>query len=329
MLLSIIIPHYNLPKELLKRCIESITALQIAPERYEAIIIDDGSATPPRWIKELFPQENIRLIENEHGCLGAARNTGISAAKGRYILFVDGDDTLQANNAIHQCLDQLEKENPDILRFKFKVRPSKQIPTENKLCKVSFGSTISGAVYMKQKNLSGCVWCYFIKKELLTKKEILFREGCYHEDEEFSTIAHHYAKTLIESDAQIYNYCIRHDSITGSNKQETVARRLADHLKAIENLCTFRANIYTQCNSIQKKALQRKITTLTVDHIVRLLHSGKSVSYIRAIIKQKFIPLMLYPIAPGNYGIKFQIFRLLANHSIGLYILRFIVPTKH
>lgn len=329
MLLSIIIPHYNLPAELLKRCIESITAQQIAPEKHEIIIVDDGSAVPPRWIKEIYPQENVKLIENEHGCLGAARNAGIKAANGRYIQFVDGDDTLQTNGAVPQCLDRLERENPDILRFKFKVRPHAQAPAEKTQHKVRFGNTISGAVYMTQKNLSGCAWCYFIKKELLTKHEILFSEGCYHEDEEFSTIVHHYAKTLIESNAQIYNYCIRRDSITGSSERKTVEKRLDDHLKAIEKLCTFRANVYTQCNSLQKRALQRKITTLTVDHIVRLLHAGKSVSYIRDVIEKRFVPLLIYPIAQGNYGIKFSIFRLLANCNTGLHLLRLIVPTKH
>ena len=121
MYLSIVIPHYNLPQALLKRCLDSILAIELPAEEYEIIVVDDGSDTPPHWINETYPTSNIKLIESEHNCQGAARNTGIDAAQGEYIQFIDADDTLQQNSAIPQCIEKLKQERPDILRFGYRV----------------------------------------------------------------------------------------------------------------------------------------------------------------------------------------------------------------
>ena len=119
MYLSIVIPHYNLPQALLKRCLDSILAIELPAEEYEIIVVDDGSDTPPRWITETYTTANIKLIESEHNCQGAARNIGIEAAQGRYIQFVDADDTLQCNNAIPQCINKLQQELHKLLNFQY------------------------------------------------------------------------------------------------------------------------------------------------------------------------------------------------------------------
>ena len=85
MFLSIVIPHYNLPLELLERCIASIVQQGIATEDYEIIIVDDESQEPPMWLEDTFPGVNIRLIKAKHGGPGAARNRGMDEAKGTYI----------------------------------------------------------------------------------------------------------------------------------------------------------------------------------------------------------------------------------------------------
>lgn len=327
MYLSIVIPHYNLPQALLKRCLDSILAIELPAEEYEIIVVDDGSDTPPRWINETYTTGNIKLIESEHNCQGAARNIGIDAARGRYIQFVDADDTLQCNNAIPQCIEKLKQEHPDVLRFKYRVCPKYKTPNKKGERQVTFGNTISGAVYMAGNNLPANVWCYFVRTELLRKKEIRFTHGIFHEDEEFSTILHYHAQTLVECDANIYNYCIRQRSTTTARSAANVEKRLADRMTVLERLATFRATTSTQSNSIQKKALQRKLTTLVVDTIVNNLRAGKSAKQTHNLCTSRITPLMLYPIAEGDYGYKFKIFRKLANSKTGLHLLRLIVPS--
>ena len=330
MLLSIIIPNYNLPSELLQRCIDSILSQNIANDEYEIIIVDDGSQAPPRWIKTQYGASNITLIEHTHQGLGGARNKGIELAKGKYIQFIDGDDTLQNSTAMQQCLDKLKRENADILRYEYRrIHDTQQNNNRKTKQKVHFGNTISGAAYMANNNLRGSACCYFIKKELIDRKNIRFTPGIYHEDEEFTAITHFYAQTLIESNAHIYNYSIRENSITNNNTTTKVEKRLKDSLTILEKLATFRAHTNEHSNSIQKKALQRKLTTLTVDIIINHLYAGKKAEEINDLCKKRLTTLMLYPIANNPYGIKFKLFRQLANNPIGLYILRAIIPTRH
>lgn len=324
MFLSIIIPHYNLAQALLKRCLDSILAIGLPADDYEIIVVDDGSDNPPRWVKEI-DTANIKLIESEHNCQGAARNTGIDAAQGEYIQFIDADDTLQQNSAIPQCIEKLKQERPDILRFGYRVC-SKETKNSKRTKKIKFSNTISGALFMEHNNLPANVWCYFVKTELLKKKSIRFTTGIYHEDEEFSTILHFYAKTLITSNAPIYNYCIRENSTITGKTAEMVEKKLNDRMSVIEKLATFKAATNDQSNSIQKKALQRKLTTLAVDAIINFIRSGKSIKQIQKQCIERIKQHRLYPIAKEKYGYKFSIFRILANSNTGLHILRIIIP---
>ena len=153
MLLSVVIPHYNIPKELLTACIDSITGQGIPDDSYEIIIIDDESEEFPEWVCEKYSRQNIRLIRNPHGGPGAARNRGIDEAKGRYIQFVDADDYLLQNGQQKQCLAILEERRPQILRFAYRIRRGgKEEQTHDKKT-VKFKSITSGAEFMRDNKI--------------------------------------------------------------------------------------------------------------------------------------------------------------------------------
>lgn len=325
MLLSIVIPHYNLPRELLTRCIASIFNQRIDPECFEIIIVDDGSKEKPFWISDVFTNGNIRIISIEHSGLSGARNRGIEEANGKYIMFVDSDDYIQPNS-IHPCIETLKSESPQILRYDFKTRKSKN-DTEtvpNKRYRTSL--TTSGAFFMSKNNLRGAAWLYFFKKELATKHCIRFIEGIYHEDEDFTTRLHYHATTLIDSNAVVYNYCIRPESITTTQTKEVTEKRIADMITTIKSLLTLRATHSEKSNVLQKKGLNRKITTLTADTLLNMYYCRKSVKSIRAICKKELKPLGVYPLRPSGHSIKYTIFRAFANNCLGLYILKILLP---
>lgn len=95
---SIIIPVYN-TEAFLKKCIESI--LNQTYKDYEIILIDDGSTDDSYEICNAYKCKisNIVLYHQKNKGQAAARNKGVSMAKGQYIMFVDSDDYL-ANNAV-------------------------------------------------------------------------------------------------------------------------------------------------------------------------------------------------------------------------------------
>ena len=327
MLLSIVIPHYNLPKEMLKRCIESITAQGMQEGDYEVIIIDDGSKEPPLWIEDEYKTCNIRLINNAHGGPGAARNKGIEAAQGKYIQFIDADDYLITNGQMLQCLAMLQEERPQILRFGYIVKTD-EAPLKPKTGKVKFGNTISGAMHMRDKNLSGSPWTYFFQKSLAIENGIEFSTDIFHEDEEFNTKLHYHAQTLIESDARFYCYRIREGSTTANRSKEFETRRIEDFFKIIEKLYQFRVKNAASANVIQRAGIDHNLHTLCVDGILNLMFDNREADdiYDKCITSLK--PLGLYPLPKANYSFKYRIFRLLANSTTGMKALRLIIPRK-
>ena len=88
---SIIIPVYNGEKTI-SRCLDSVLT-QNHPDT-EIILINDGSADDTNQICEDYclKYPEIRYFPKENGGVSSARNLGLSAAEGRYILFVDSDD---------------------------------------------------------------------------------------------------------------------------------------------------------------------------------------------------------------------------------------------
>lgn len=92
-MLSIIIPVYNTAATL-DRCVASVLA-DAAPDT-EVLLVDDGSpdAAPQLCDRWAARDRRVRVIHRANGGLSAARNTGLDAARGEYVMFVDSDDAL-------------------------------------------------------------------------------------------------------------------------------------------------------------------------------------------------------------------------------------------
>lgn len=107
--LSIVIPVYNVENYLAK-CLDSVIVPGL--DGYEVIVVNDGSTDGSGAIAvdyaERYPAL-IRLIEQKNGGLGAARNTGLEAAQGEFLFFLDSDDWLR-EGAVAEMLVKLEED---------------------------------------------------------------------------------------------------------------------------------------------------------------------------------------------------------------------------
>lgn len=94
-LISIIIPVYN-REDKIGRCLDSILAQTF--HDLEILIVDDGSTDQTLAVCESYMEKDqrIQLFQIEHRGVSAARNKGIEEANGRYLLFVDSDDCIDA-----------------------------------------------------------------------------------------------------------------------------------------------------------------------------------------------------------------------------------------
>lgn len=96
--LSFIVPVYNVEKYL-EECLDSLLEQDIPHEEYEIVCVNDGSTDGSLDILRRYEEKfsNICVIDQENSGVCVARNTGMDAAQGEYIWFVDSDDRIHSN----------------------------------------------------------------------------------------------------------------------------------------------------------------------------------------------------------------------------------------
>ncbi|GJM15171.1 MAG: hypothetical protein DHS20C13_04980 [Thermodesulfobacteriota bacterium] len=94
---SVIIPTYERPVQLSK-CLESIAHLNYPNNKFEVIVVDDGSKNPPEELVHSFSDKlNIRLFTQTNAGPAGARNTGALKANGTFLAFTDDDCEPESN----------------------------------------------------------------------------------------------------------------------------------------------------------------------------------------------------------------------------------------
>jgi glycosyltransferase involved in cell wall biosynthesis len=320
MLLTIIIPHYNLPRPLLERCLESVKKQQFDASELEVLIVDDGSENPPLWVTEKYPE--MQLICAQHGGLGSVRNLGMSKATGEYLLFLDSDDFLEPDS-IRKCFDIIHHSHPDILRFNWKLTDGTTGQRDSQ--PITYPS---GAHYMAQNNLSAMACVYLFRSDLIKKHGIEFQSDVYHEDEEFTTRLHYYAGTLIDSNIFVYHYYVRPDSITQNIDEHKQEKRLRDIQSILLRIKSFRDETYATATHIQRQAINRKLTFLAVDTILNTIYLGKSWKDLHHQCLTTLKGLGLYPLPHHYYSLKYLLFRVVSNNNLGLRLLYLLLRKK-
>ena len=88
---SIIVPTYNHSGEL-TACLQSVACLDYPRDRFEVIVVDDGSETSPESVVASFQGRlDVTLLTQPHAGPATARNTGAARAKGEFLTFTDDD----------------------------------------------------------------------------------------------------------------------------------------------------------------------------------------------------------------------------------------------
>lgn len=112
-LISVIVPVYMV-EAYLRECVDSI--LNQTYRNLEVILVDDGSLDKCGYICDEYANHDkrVRVIHTQNEGLSSARNTGIKAAKGEYIGFVDSDDWIDSR-MFEILLNKMEDSGADIV----------------------------------------------------------------------------------------------------------------------------------------------------------------------------------------------------------------------
>lgn len=207
---SVIIAAYNIEKYI-SRCIESVINQTL--KDIEIIVVNDGSTDNTLSIINKISNIDSRVIvvDQINRGLIEARKSGLKLAKGRYILFVDGDDWLEIN-----CLEKLYNNavdnNSDIVIYNsFISYDDKKIPQDTFIIK-------DNKNYLRELFLGKimpAIWAKFIKLDYIKSNNIEFpRDISYAEDlaSVISLFMHNPKVSLLNEN--LYNYYQRVDSIT-------------------------------------------------------------------------------------------------------------------
>lgn len=169
----------------LPRCIDSLLDQDIPAEDYEIILVDDGSPDRDLEIARDYASRhsNIRVISHPNKGLAGARNTGVEAAEGQYLRFVDPDDYIE-RGCLKALLDRMDEENLDMLRFNYQMVNESYEPIDKPKDARIIDYTpgiYDGKKYLVERQGFACfVWAFIFKTALI--KPIPFRQGDYFDD---------------------------------------------------------------------------------------------------------------------------------------------------
>ncbi len=124
--ISVIIPTCN-RKETLRLCLAALAFQCLPMERWEIVVVDDGSTDGTEELCRSFthPSSNLKFIQQENQGAGAARRTGIEAARGEFVLLMN-DDTVATSNLLAKHLKVQRQSSRENLAVLGSFRPSEE-----------------------------------------------------------------------------------------------------------------------------------------------------------------------------------------------------------
>lgn len=166
--LSIIIPVYNVEKHL-KGCLDSL--IDPPTDEVEIILVDDGSKDGSPAICDDYRARyrQIKVIHQENGGLAAARNTGLSNAAGKYVTFMDSDDSIEPDYL--ERVPEYLKKPCDIIAFSYYV-DYPQTGT-SRIQAIPETESVSAAEAVRTLERSGAlnmVWNKIYRRDLLDRE---------------------------------------------------------------------------------------------------------------------------------------------------------------
>ena len=223
MLFSIIVPIYNV-EPYIESCVASLRKQTY--QDIEIILVDDESPDNCPAICDQYAKQDdrIRVIHKKNGGLSDARNHGLAAATGEYIIFLDSDDYI----ALDTCekFAQFVNGCPDILVGSAIVEGG-----ACDLTQMAADNTVrTGLEYLKEAYSQGKAHMASVlnvyRRQFLLENALQFKKGILHEDEQFTPRAFLKADAVINTGITFYHYIIRGNSITTKKDKRKNARDL-------------------------------------------------------------------------------------------------------
>lgn len=216
--ISIIVPVYNV-ENYIKDCIESI--MNQTHKNIEIILVDDGSTDTSGKICDKYKDvdNRIKVIHKENSGLSEARNFGLEAATGKYIMFCDSDDYYELN-ACEILLKEMENKNADMVIGNYINTDDKGVKWSNPIFDIkkykNFKLSIkdySDSFYIMNSSVCNKIF----RRDFIEKNNMRFIPHLPAEDAIFTTLYFMKSKKVYYISDVIYNYRQRANTSSISN----------------------------------------------------------------------------------------------------------------
>ena len=245
--LSVIIPVYNV-EQYIEKCLRSLGNQDIPENDYEIICINDGSPDNSlKIIRDLQKEyENIIVIDQQNQGVSRARNNGMEVANGRYLLFVDPDDSVEPA-VFKRVIEKSEKAEAEISFLGFTVldkagKVKTRIFNEKNSSGVYLGTDAYSLAREDGRTDPDRIWAILVEREFLNRHGLRFLEEVpYLEDGELITRILCLANRCIFDGRSFYLRTTRPGSATNSKLFNTPGA-VRGFLNAAVNLKQFQGN---------------------------------------------------------------------------------------
>lgn len=236
MKVSIIIPIYKV-EPYIECCLNSV--LRQTYHNLEVILVDDCTPDQSMEMAKAYINDNAHNGDNDNGIcyvflkhehnrgLSAARNTGIDAATGEYLFFLDSDDEI-TSDCIEKLVKEVEEGNYHVVCGNFRidgiVSNYWKRYQHRELTSYNQDEILR---HFTNEHLYMMAWNKLIRRELVTSKSLYFKEGIIHEDELWSLLVANQAISMRVISDVTYIYRVREDSIiTSVSKRKSYNSRI-------------------------------------------------------------------------------------------------------
>lgn len=237
MKISVIIPIFNV-EDYIDECLKSIINQTI--KEIEIILVNDGTKDRSMERVSKFKDRRIKIINKENGGLSSARNTGINAAKGKYIYFIDSDDFLLDKTCLEEMYNIAEEDSADIVvgnGYKYYSKNDMiEIYRDKQLFKRRVMNNKEFLIkFINSDSMQTPVYYNMYKTSLLKNNKLVFKVGRIHEDQEFITKAFLISNTISIYPKSFYAYRQREGSIMSSTKSNLSVEHTIKNCFELEN----------------------------------------------------------------------------------------------
>lgn len=212
---SVIIPCYNCQTYI---CDTLDSLAKQTCQDFEVVCVNDGSTDETLSILEDWKKQeifNMRIVTKGNGGVSSARNAGIEAAKGAYILFLDSDD-LYHPEYIERLLGALEQSGADVAYCRLKrdyIVMNPKLENVPVICRTQREAMHDLLYRMPEFGF----YCYLYKKDVLKRENLTFDVNTRHfEDREFNWKYLCHCQSAAFVDAPLYFYRVNEQSVTQS-----------------------------------------------------------------------------------------------------------------